>query len=109
MNPADKAREMMANLNQTTKPSDLEIKDKFIVSLSVDSQPKVIPSSVPIERPLDNLINESRVRNQAIPFNGINIKPNTYERIRIILKDGGMDSSSQIKSIEKIKEVLEEK
>jgi hypothetical protein len=96
MNPSDDAKKLMEEikLDSPTKiPEPIKVAEKFEVKET---------------KPIDNLINEAREKNMSI-LQGLNVKPNTYDKIMVILKDGGMDSASQIKSLEKIKEVLNEK
>lgn len=58
--------------------------------------------------PMDNLINQAKKKNEDIPPEGLNVKPNAYEKILAILKAGGMDSGSQEKALKAIKDVLNE-
>lgn len=99
---SDKAKEIMASLHSSvTEPNNqAEPEKKFVID-----SPYKEPHQV---TPLENLIQQAHKSNQLIPLGGFNPKPNTYERIKAILKDGGMDSMSQVKSLEKIKEVLSE-
>lgn len=105
MNPIEDAKKLM----EETKSNKSE--EKFTVPVTATSVTAEVPKVIvtEIKTPHENLILESKKNNSKIPIQGINIKPNTYDKILVILKDGGMDSASQVKSLERIKEVLSDK
>lgn len=102
MNPADKAKEMMAKIIK----NNIE-KNKFVI----DEPPtgpkpiKVIESvKSEIKAPIENLIEEAKLKN--IQGNKV-VTYTKLDQIKAILKGGGMDSMSVDKSLIQIKEVLE--